>query len=71
MFKQLEADGIAVHYDFGRKGEPDELHLERKGLQKGTHRIEAFWNGSLFVDARSPDVDSLKLFDAGECLTSH
>ncbi|HLF61665.1 MAG TPA: hypothetical protein VI980_10870 [Acidimicrobiia bacterium] len=40
QFKQLESGPITVHYDFGRKGEPEELHLERKGLRKGTHRIE-------------------------------
>jgi len=54
QFKQLESGPITVHYDFGRKGEPEELHLERKGLRKGTHRIEAFWNGSIFVDAGLP-----------------
>ena len=66
VFRRLEADGITIHYDFGRKGEPDELHLERKGLRNGTHRIEAFWDGSLFVDAQLPDGDRLKPFDTGE-----
>lgn len=51
QFKQLESDNITVHYDFGRKSEPEELHLDRKGLRKRTRRIEAFWNGSMFVDA--------------------
>lgn len=54
QFKRLEAEDITVHYDFGRMDEPEELHLDRKGLRKRTHRIEAFWNGSVFVDAGLP-----------------
>jgi len=53
-FKQLQSQGITIHYDFGRLGEPEELHLDRKGLRPGTRRIEAFWNGSIFVDADLP-----------------
>ncbi|HKZ25720.1 MAG TPA: hypothetical protein VJ398_08015 [Acidimicrobiia bacterium] len=54
QFKQVESQAITVHYDFGRMDEPDELHLDRKGLRKRTRRIEAFWNGSIFVDAGLP-----------------
>lgn len=53
-FKQLESQTITVHYDFGRMGEPEELHLDRKGIRKRTRRIEAFWNGCIFVDADLP-----------------
>lgn len=53
-FKALDAEGITVHYDFGRMEEPKELHLDRKGLRKRTHRVEAFWNGSIFIDADLP-----------------
>ena len=28
---------------------PEELHLDRKGWRRGTHRLEAYWNGSIFV----------------------
>jgi hypothetical protein len=48
-FRELVADGITVHYDFGRMEPPDELHLDRKGWRKGTHRLEAYWNGTVFV----------------------
>ena len=48
-FRQLQADGLTVHYDFGRMDPPEELHLDRKGWRKGTHRLEAYWNGCVFV----------------------
>ncbi len=54
QFKALESGGITIHYDFGRLGEPEELHLDRKGFLKQSRRIEAFWNGSIFVDAGLP-----------------
>jgi hypothetical protein len=48
-FKHLERDGIFINYDFGNMAEPDELHLDRKGWRRGTYRLEAYWNGSVFV----------------------
>jgi hypothetical protein len=48
-FKRLEHDGIVIHYDFGNMTEPEELHFDRKGWRRGTHRLEAYWNGSVFV----------------------
>ena len=53
-FKAVDGQGITVYYDFGRMPEPGELHLDRKGLRRRTHRIQAFWNGSVFVDAEIP-----------------
>lgn len=58
-FQRLESQTITVHYDFGRIGEPEELHLDRKGLRKQTRRIEAFWNGCIFVEADSVLPDRL------------
>jgi hypothetical protein len=48
-FRTLEAQDVRVHYDFGRMEPPDELHVDRKGWRKGTHRLESYWNGSIFV----------------------
>jgi len=48
-FRELEAAGISVHYDFGKMEPPEELHFDRKGWRKGSHRLEAYWNGSVFV----------------------
>jgi hypothetical protein len=48
-FRELSADGFTVHYDFGRMEAPEELHFDRRGWRKGTHRIEAYWNGTVFV----------------------
>jgi hypothetical protein len=48
-FQRIEAEGVTVHYDFGRMESPAELHLDRKGWRQGTHRLEAYWNGCVFV----------------------
>jgi hypothetical protein len=40
---------MVVYYDFGRRDEPEELHLDLKGWRKGTQRLEAYWNGFVFV----------------------
>jgi hypothetical protein len=47
-FRVVEADGIEVHLDHGRLDPPDELHLELRGWAH--KRIEAYWNGCVFVD---------------------
>jgi hypothetical protein len=43
-----------IHHDFGRLDPPDELHFDRKGWRRGTHRLEAYWNGSVFAGADVP-----------------
>ena len=55
-FRSVEANGLTVHYDFGAQDPPEELHLGRKGWRKGTRRLEAYWNGCVFV---GPDVPAL------------
>jgi hypothetical protein len=50
-FRIHEEDGITLHHDFGRLDLPEELHLDLKGLKN--KRLEAYWNGSIFV---GPDV---------------
>ena len=42
-----------VHHDLGREL-PDELHLDLKGWRKGTRRLEAYWNGSVFAGPAIP-----------------
>jgi hypothetical protein len=39
---------------------PDELHLDRKGWRRGSQRLEAYWNGCVFVgdDVLPPDGSS-------------
>lgn len=48
-FRSLEHDGLVFHLDFGNLKEPEELHFDRKGWRRGTYRLEAYWNGSVFV----------------------
>lgn len=51
-FRTAEADGIEVHYDWGRLDPPEELQLDLRGFVN--KRVEAYWDGSWFVDdARS------------------
>ena len=53
-FKQAEGDGVNVHYDFARMPPPEELHFDVKGLRAKTRRVEAYWNGSVFVGQDIP-----------------
>ena len=53
-FKRIEQDGFVIHYAFGNLTEPEELHFDRKGWRRGTHRLEAYWDGSVFVDNDIP-----------------
>jgi hypothetical protein len=57
-FAITEDAGVEIHHDFGRLDPPDELHFDVKGLRKGTRRLEAYWNGVIFVgeDIESPAV---------------
>jgi len=51
-FTTTDAEGFVVHHDLGREL-PEELHLDLKGWRKGTRRLEAYWNGSVFA---GPDI---------------
>ncbi len=53
-FEELKADGITVHFAFARMAPPDELHLDVKGIRAKTRRLEAYWNGSVFVGEDVP-----------------
>jgi hypothetical protein len=53
-FEVIESDGIRVHYDWGRLQPPAELHLDVKGWRKATRRLEAYWNGCIFVGEDVP-----------------
>ena len=53
-FQTLEAEGLTVHYDFGRMAPPEELHFDLKGWREGTRRLEAYWNGSVFAGEDVP-----------------
>jgi hypothetical protein len=56
-FHVFEADGFEIHFEYGRFGPPRELHLELKRFPK--RRVEAYWNGAVFVgdDIPPPDGD--------------
>jgi hypothetical protein len=51
-FATIEAEGIEVHYDWGRLDPPDELLLELKGIVN--KHLEAYWDGCVFVDQAAP-----------------
>ena len=51
-FGVTENAGITLHHDFGRLALPEEIHLDLKGLKN--KRIEAYWNGSIFVGEDVP-----------------
>ena len=53
-FREIDAGSFRLHVDLGRKDPPEELHLDRKGWRKGTWRLEAYWNGCVFVDDDLP-----------------
>ena len=55
--------GVEVHHDFGRLDPPEELHLDVKGWRKGSQRLEAYWNGVIFV---GEDIEPPAVRDAFE-----
>jgi len=55
--------GVEVHHDFGRLDPPEELHFDVKGWRKGTQRLEAYWNGVIFV---GEDIEPPAVRDAFE-----
>jgi hypothetical protein len=48
-FKVHEGEGVRLHHDFGRLDPPDELHFDVKGWSRKSRRLEAYWNGVIFV----------------------
>ena len=58
-FAVTSGAGVEVHHDFGKLDAPDELHFDVKGLRNKTKRLEAYWNGCVFVgqDVPSPAED--------------
>jgi hypothetical protein len=53
-FGTLDAGSFRIHYDWGNLDPPDELHFDVKGWRKGTRRLEAYWNGCVFVGQDVP-----------------
>jgi hypothetical protein len=51
-FQLIQMNDITVHASLGRRRPPDELHVDVRGRLRP--RIEAFWNGCIFVDDRGP-----------------
>jgi hypothetical protein len=58
-FKVQQGGDFDVHYDWGRLDPPEELHFDVKGWRKGSRRLEAYWNGCVFVgeDIPPPGVE--------------
>lgn len=52
-FTRFEADGFELLFDHGKFDAPAELHLVVKRFPK--RRIDAFWDGKIFVDADLPE----------------
>jgi hypothetical protein len=51
-FGTLAAGGFDLHYDWGRLDPPEELHIDLRGWVN--KRVEAYWNGCVFVDTGVP-----------------
>lgn len=52
-FKRYPADGFELRFDHGKFDPPEELHLVMKRFPK--RRVDAFWDGKIFVDADLPE----------------
>ena len=59
-FRRQDAGDYVLHYDFGRMDIPEELKVELRGWVN--KRVEAFWNGCVFVDDPPPLPDQ-RFFD--------
>ena len=46
-FRRLDAEGFELFFDPGGRHQPDELHLDLKGIRR--KRVEAYWNGCAFA----------------------
>lgn len=53
-FKTLQDEQLELHYAFARFDPPEELHFDVKGRGK-RRRLEAYWNGCVFV---GPDIEA-------------
>ena len=51
-FTEFPADGFELWCDFGKFDPPEELHLVLRRFPK---RLEAFWNGAIFVTDDLPE----------------
>lgn len=51
-FTEFPADGFELWCDFGKFHPPEELHLVLRRFPK---RLEAFWNGAIFVTDDLPE----------------
>lgn len=55
-FLSANAGGFELHYEWGKLDAPEEIHVELRGWMN--KRIEAFWNGCVFViDDRPPGAE--------------
>ena len=53
-FHAYDHQGYTVHLAYGMFGEPEELHLAVKRFPK--RRVEAYWNGAVFVGDDIPPM---------------
>lgn len=51
-FRPMRVADITIHTSLGRRRPPEELHIDVRGRFRP--RIEAYWNGCIFVDDRGP-----------------
>jgi hypothetical protein len=51
-FTEFPADGFGLRCDFGKFDPPEELHLVARRFPA---RLEAFWNGAIFVTDDLPE----------------
>ena len=51
-FRSIAVRDITVHASLGQRRPPDELHVGVRGRFRP--RIEAYWNGCIFIDDRGP-----------------
>ncbi len=59
----FEADRLEINFEYGRFGPPQELHLELKRFPK--RRVEAYWNGAVFVGDDIPPPDRERAHPGG------
>ena len=51
-FRRVPSDGFELYFDAGKLDPPEELHLDLRGWRN--KRIEAYWNGCVFVGEDVP-----------------
>lgn len=56
-FRSANAGAFELRYDWGRMDAPEEIHIELRGW--ANKRIEAFWNGCVFVMEDRPPAAAL------------